>query len=68
MKQKESSPWTTEGPTRNTPGTFVDSSFSVSTGAPARQPFAPPDPSARSKRSWATEATLPSNPAHSTGG
>ena len=28
------------GPTRKTPGTLVDSSVSVSSGAPARQPLA----------------------------
>ena len=42
-----SSPWTTEGPTRNTPGTFADSSSAVSRGAPARQPFATSDSPAR---------------------
>ena len=40
MKQKERSPWLTDGPTRKTPGTAVDSSSSVSIAAPQRHPFA----------------------------
>mmetsp|Transcript_32731 Transcript_32731/g.55972 ORF Transcript_32731/g.55972 Transcript_32731/m.55972 type:complete len:268 (-) Transcript_32731:670-1473(-) len=67
-KQKEKPPWLTEGPTRKTPGTLVDSSFSVSIAAPQRQPLASSPSSANSKRSRATVATDPSKPVHSTGG
>eukprot|EP00964_Phaeocystis_antarctica_P118110 scaffold81933_cov64-Phaeocystis_antarctica.AAC.3 len=68
LQMKETAPWQTEGPTRKTPGVFVDSSFAVKRGAPARQPFPSSDSPARSNRWRAAAATLPSNPVHRRGG